>query len=118
MIVLYMVFGVVIFIFIFFSVLNWISKKTSNRTKKEVLNFLQDFIDGKDGEWDWDDFISIPINDPYLEQIRRRCAGLREEFPPQNKHSYCGEGGVTVIQAYLDELTKEIPEIPGTELNS
>lgn len=43
------------------------------RSASEVATYLRDFIDGTGGDWDWDDFTSIPIADPALEAIRRRA---------------------------------------------
>src|SRR5262245_54688686 len=45
-------------------------KKTQNRTSEEVANFLRQFAEGTSGEWDWDDFTSVPITNPKLEAIR------------------------------------------------
>ncbi len=44
------------------------------RTAAEVVRYLRDFIDGTGGEWDWDDFESVPISDPALERIRNEAA--------------------------------------------
>ena len=49
-------------------------KKTRDRTPQEVARYLRDFIDGTGGDWDWDDFESVPITDPALEDIRRQAA--------------------------------------------
>ena len=45
-------------------------KKTQDRTPGEVAGFLSDFIEGRGGDWDWDDFTSAPITAPELEAIR------------------------------------------------
>jgi hypothetical protein len=45
-------------------------KKTRDRTVAEVAGFIRDFIEGTGGEWDWDDFVSVPITNPELEKIR------------------------------------------------
>jgi hypothetical protein len=42
----------------------------------EVATYLRDFIEGGGGAWDWDDFTSVPIGDPRLEEIRRRAAAI------------------------------------------
>ena len=44
---------------------------TRDRTPKEVAGYIEDFIEGWGGEWDWDDFTSIPIANPWLDAIRR-----------------------------------------------
>ena len=51
-------------------------ERPSRRSADEVLRYLRDFLDGTGGPWDWDDFISIPIADPRLEDLRERAAAL------------------------------------------
>lgn len=51
-------------------------EKPVNRSSVEVAQYLRDFLDERGGEWDWDDFISIPIADPRLEDIRERATAL------------------------------------------
>jgi hypothetical protein len=46
------------------------SKKARTRTPQEVAKILRNFITDSGGEWDWDDFISVPISDAELEAIR------------------------------------------------
>lgn len=43
------------------------------RSAEEVARYLSAFIESAGGEWDWDDFISIPIANSKLEAIRRRA---------------------------------------------
>ena len=42
----------------------------------EVATYVRDFIEGEGGARDWDDFTSVPIGDPRLDDIRRRAAGI------------------------------------------
>jgi hypothetical protein len=40
-------------------------------TASQVVKVLDEFLNETGGEWDWDDFTSVPIgNDAQLEQIR------------------------------------------------
>lgn len=48
--------------------------RTRDRTPAEVAGFIRDFLDGTGGDWDWDEFESVPISDPSLDSIRRRAA--------------------------------------------
>lgn len=48
--------------------------KTVDRSAAEVAGFIRDFIDGTGGDWDWDDFTSVPIRSPELESIRAQAA--------------------------------------------
>lgn len=51
----------------------WPGKNTVDRSTDEVAGFLRDFLDDSGGQWDWDEFESVPITDPELEQIRLRA---------------------------------------------
>jgi hypothetical protein len=59
-------------------------EKSFNRSPDEVAQYLRDFLDGTGGEWDWDDFTSIPIADPRLEDIRERAAALELPMADQD----------------------------------
>jgi hypothetical protein len=41
-----------------------------DREPAEVAQFISNFLNGTGGEWDWDDFTSVPITNPALEAIR------------------------------------------------
>ena len=45
-------------------------KKTRDRDTNEVASYISNFLNDAGGEWDWDDFTSVPITDPALEAIR------------------------------------------------
>ena len=49
-------------------------KTTTDLTASDVEGYLKDFLEGRGGEWDWDDFTTIPITDPALECIRGEAA--------------------------------------------
>ncbi len=51
--------------------------QTGDRTAAEVAAFIDDFISGTGGEWDWDDFTSVPLSDPELEAIRSEAELIR-----------------------------------------
>lgn len=40
------------------------------RSPEEVAEFIRDFLEDLGGAWDWDDFISVTIKDPRLDEIR------------------------------------------------
>ena len=56
--------------------------KTINRSPADVAGFIRDFIEGTGGEWDWDDFISVPITSPELEPIRAQAAMIELPLNP------------------------------------
>jgi hypothetical protein len=42
-------------------------------TPGEFAEELRKFADGRDSEWDWDDFESVRLRDPLLEKIRQEA---------------------------------------------
>jgi len=51
-------------------------QRPMQRSPDEVARYLRDFLHGTGGPWDWDDFTSIPIADPRLEDLRQRAIAL------------------------------------------
>jgi hypothetical protein len=76
--------------------------KPTHYTRGEVADIIEAFIVGTGKPYDWDDFCTFPIDDLELDQIRQRCAGLREEFPPDAVlGGYCGSEGLQLLEAYI-----------------
>ena len=48
-------------------------KKSVDLTAEDVKGYIEDFIENRGREWDWDDFTSIPIADPELDAIRQEA---------------------------------------------
>ena len=48
-------------------------KPTEDLTAEDVEGYLKNFLESESGEWDWDDFTSIPITDPALDRIRQEA---------------------------------------------
>ena len=73
-------------------------------TKAEAAKYIEDFLLGRGGAWDWDDFISIRLNNPELENVRLRCGSLPESYPPEKPGQYCNEEGLAILKALLARL--------------
>jgi hypothetical protein len=86
-----------------------LSRATNRRTPLEVAELLEAFLDGTISSHEWDDFITIPINDPRLSSIARRCAELPQKFPPDAPGAYCGTEGLEVIRDYARQLRQGQP---------
>ena len=74
------------------------------RTREQVAETIEGFVNGTGNQWDWDGFISIRIDDPELEKIRQRCISVRNEFPPDKVTDYCSPAGMEVMRRLADEL--------------
>ena len=68
-IIIWIVIAIVLIVVVFI-VVEILTPKFSKLTPEQVADYIENFLDGKGGPWDWDDFISFAINDPYLDQIR------------------------------------------------
>ena len=74
---------------------------STEMTRAEVAQRLEDFLRGQGAAWDWDDFISVRLKHPALESIRASCASLPESFPPKTPGRYCDAEGMAVLSALL-----------------
>ena len=60
-------------------------KNSADLNRDDVCSYLDDFIEGREGNWDWDDFTSIPISDPVLEGIRLEACEVDEPLNEAGK---------------------------------
>jgi len=82
-------------------------------SRREVIEYIRNFLDDLGGDWDWDDFISIRLDTPDLEAIRVECATLPERYPPERSGRYCNEEGLQVLRTIVLRLeTQELRERP------
>jgi hypothetical protein len=76
-------------------------------SRLEVANILERFLDGHGKPFAWDNFtLGMSFDDELLEGIRLRCAGLSEEFPPEDPDCYCSEDGLNLIREYVQQLRR------------
>jgi hypothetical protein len=74
------------------------------RTTEEVIREMTKFLNGIGGAYDWDDFLSIPIQDQRLNAIRIECMELRDKYPPGRCRQYCGDKGLKRLEEIIDDL--------------
>jgi hypothetical protein len=76
----------------------------------DVAQILEDFVEGRGHPLAWDGFTQGSSRDDFdderLDQIRRRCACLDQEFPPKRPGEFCNEQGLDVIRRYVEELRR------------
>ena len=101
MAIVFIVITGIVFIFV---ALSYLTKRHNRMSPFKIADIIERFIEGKGSKWDWDDFISSPINDPNLDKIRIRCSQLRDEFPPIKPGEYTNEEGLIILKQYIIEL--------------
>jgi hypothetical protein len=70
------------------------------RSRLEVADIIEQFVECRGGTWDWDDFCSFPIEDPELDAIRVQCCSLPKRFPATDKGHYCNPNGIQVMRGF------------------
>lgn len=84
-------------------------------TPGQVADVIDRFVDGNDSDdcaYEWDDYIHIPSRNPTLEQIRRECAEVRDNFPPEKETEWCNSGGRVELKRLAQkarELAQQSP---------
>jgi hypothetical protein len=74
------------------------------RTREQVAETIEAFINGTGRQWDWDGFISIRLDDAELEAIRQKCITIPDQFPPTTKTEYCSGAGLQVMRELVQSL--------------
>jgi hypothetical protein len=72
-------------------------------TREDVARSIENFVNGRGGPWDWDDFISCRIADVELDAIRIRCLRIQSEYPG-NLGQWCNEHGIDVLRDLAKQL--------------
>lgn len=65
----------------FIPLLNWLGWNRKTAKPDYVVEYLERFIAGTEGEWDWDDFCSVPLRDPRHDDIRERACRFGPPVP-------------------------------------
>jgi hypothetical protein len=76
-------------------------------TRTELADLLEGFVNGTCGDWEWDNFLSVPHDDPEIEKIHDRCEQLDVEFPPTKPGQFCNEEGEAILLYYARQLREE-----------
>ena len=80
-------------------------------TYREVADTLEAFVEGRGGQWDWDDYMSLTFfADPYLKHVQERMIHLSNEFPAGRGQGFCNPEGLQVIRDYVTELRNRAAE--------
>ena len=81
-------------------------KMDYEEVRKCTIETIRNLLDGTSRDYDWDDFISLPLGYPGLEEVQRFCNELSETHPPGPKGGYCSEEGFRELRALLEGLER------------
>jgi hypothetical protein len=82
------------------------TKPVYEEQRAYVVKSLRDFLDGTGGQWDWDDFTSIPTGYPDLEAVQQFCVSISREYPPTEGGGWCSAQGIRELKRKLEELDR------------
>jgi hypothetical protein len=72
--------------------------KPLQESPDEVATQIEAFVDNTGGTYDWDDFISFELADPYLENVRQLCIATNSRYPTGDGKGWCNEQGLAVLR--------------------
>ena len=75
-------------------------------TRTEIADLIQSFLDGSCSEWDWDDFLHTPLNDPEFQAVQNQCAALPLDYPPTESGHYTNSEGTEVLKNIVSHLRR------------
>jgi len=79
-------------------------------TLRQIVDLIDELLNGTIGPYDWNDFLTLPMKDPEIDNVRKECAAIARKYPPQNKKDWCSEAGKNELLAISERLKKEIKE--------
>jgi hypothetical protein len=79
---------------------------TPDPSKEEIAATINDFIEGKGGPHDWDNFTTYPLKNPELEKIRKECFEIGIAYPGKKKTEWCSDEGVAELRRIHAQILK------------
>jgi hypothetical protein len=73
---------------------------------EEIAKTIKNFLDGSGGPYDWDHFVSIPLNTPELEKIRNECFEIRFTYRSTKRNEWCSDDGIAELRRIYERLNR------------
>jgi hypothetical protein len=87
-------------------------KKSLRQAYEEAASAIEAFVAGRGRKWDWDNYISFPRGDQYLESVRLQCDRAPDDYPPERDGHYCSDEGMSILSSLAAEIRAKIPSHP------
>lgn len=84
------------------------SKPSSKRESElDAARTIRSFLNGTGGQWDWDDFLSIPCRSHKgLEAIRAYANHIYDKYPAGRSGAYCNDEGLAELARIAEMLER------------
>ncbi len=70
-------------------------------TAREMADLIRRFVSGDVAPYEWDDFMGVKFDDPFLEQMRVRSNAIADTSPPPENEGN-DEGSTALLQVASD----------------
>jgi hypothetical protein len=70
----------------------------------DAADAIEAFLTNADVFSEWKTFLTTPQDDRRLEQLRKNCVNLPQEYPPEPGCEYCGQEGLDLLESYVKQL--------------
>lgn len=57
----------------------WTRNHPKKTSKNDAISIIENFLNNSEGPYDWDDFLTFPIEDPEVEALRLKCINIKWE---------------------------------------
>jgi hypothetical protein len=51
-------------------------KNPKKMTREQFIETIESFLQAKDGPYDWDDFLTFPLSDTTMNNVRTECSNI------------------------------------------
>lgn len=82
------------------------SKPDTKTTREEIAKFIDDFVDGTGGDWDFDDYTSMDYADPLIKEVMDEVTWMDETHPAKRGHGFCNSEGLARMKELAEILSE------------
>lgn len=75
-------------------------------TGEQVASQIEAFLENREAEYTWDEFLALRLADPTLDAIRVKCAVSHAQYPPGEGQVWCNAEGKRVLRDLAAEARK------------
>jgi len=98
---------VIVSVPLMFLLLKWIGPFLNRMTRTQVIQAIEEFVNGTSKNYDWEDFLNQPIVDPFLDGIRKKCNDISDAYPSGSRNKFCSEEGLQKLRELAIQLRQE-----------